>query len=368
MRKYKKMYSQLSQYQKRILWIWQLVLVVIFGLFIGLTSYFLYSDKKMEDIYWKKYLNENTRLTEIQQKESRAATQVLTGVYVENINEVNIRNSNYTVTFQLWFRWDDDKKLNMMENYEIYNGQIDSQEVMKDIVVDGIRYQLARIKATVAKTFWTTRFPLGSYQLRFYIEPKEAISDIVLIPDKGTSYINENINISGFNVKRFETSRFIKVYKNNRSEPAFNPIISRTVTEYLTSIELNRENVGLYIKCFIALVGTLGWVLIVLFICTYHKVNPLSMIPGALFGTVSNILVGANLVPDALHIGLLEFVNMLGILVIIFVSFSIITINRQRTHYKEEEFASFLGKHIFWLITFFTILGNILLPLSAYTF
>ncbi|REC26813.1 hypothetical protein CF160_14845 [Enterococcus pseudoavium] len=41
-------------------------------------------------------------------------------------------------------------------------------------------YQLARVRATIAKTFWTTRFLMGSHQLRFYLEPKDDIRNVVL--------------------------------------------------------------------------------------------------------------------------------------------------------------------------------------------
>ncbi|MDT2522087.1 hypothetical protein [Enterococcus raffinosus] len=368
MNKWRSVYSELQEKQKKKLWIWLSVIFIFFSLYVGATSWFLYHDAQMEDVYWTHYLNENPKLTKDEQLLAKDALKVKTGTYVENINQIDMRSSNYTITFQVWFRWKGNPKLDMLDNYEIYNGQITSQETLKDVEKGDTSYQLARVRATVAKNYWTTRFPMGSHQLRFYIEPKDDIRNIVLEADNENSSINENINISGFDLKRFDTNIFVKEYKNDKSNPETEGRGAYTVTEFVTAMDLNRENIGLYVKCFIALVGTLSWVLIVLFICTYHNVDPLSMIPGALFGTVSNIIVGANLIPDALHIGLLEFVNIFGILIILFASFAIITINRQRSYYKDEAFASFFGKHIFWILTFFTILGNILLPLCAYRF
>lgn len=368
MNRWKSGYSRLEKNQKKKLWVWLSVIFVFFTLYIGYTSWYLYRDGKMEDIYWERYLNENPTLSKSENQLAENAIRVKTGVYIENINKIDIRSSSYTITFQVWFRWDGDPNLDMLNNYEIYHGLIDSQETLKDIKDGHTNYQLARVTSTIAKTFWTTRFPMGSHQLRFYLEPKDDISNIVFVADKENSSINENINISGFELKRFDTNIFVKEYENDKLNPETEGRGSYSVTEFLTAIELNRKTIGLYIKCFIALVGTLSWVLIVLFICTYHNVDPLSMIPGALFGTVSNIIVGANLIPDALHAGLLEFVNIFGILIILFASFAIITINRQRSYYHDDRFASFLGKHVFWLLAFFTVLGNILLPLCAYRF
>ncbi|MGL6292210.1 MAG: hypothetical protein ACRC2P_02100, partial [Eubacterium aggregans] len=52
------------------------------------------------------------------------------------------------------------------------------------------------------------------------------------------------------------------------------------------------------------------------------------MIPAALFGTVTNIMVGANLLPEAIDTGLLEFVNFFGIAILLAGAIAIININR----------------------------------------
>ncbi|GCF92969.1 hypothetical protein NRIC_08600 [Enterococcus florum] len=369
MKKWKQGYARLDLVKKRRLWVWLIVMVLFFSVYIGATSFYLHKDRTQEEKYWTHYLNEKDQLTPQEETIAAGATRVNVGLYMENINEINIRNSYYTVTFQVWFKWQDNPALDMIENCEIYQGQIISSETLKDTTTGNIRYQLARVTAKVSKTFWTTRFPLSSYQLRMYLEPKASIEDILFVPDKENATINPNINVAGFDLQRFDTNLFVQEYANSKGDPEIEAQNeSYVVTEYLAAMELNRDSIGLYIKCFIALVGTLGWVLIVLFICTYHNVDPLSMIPGALFGTVSNILVGANLVPDALHTGLLEFVNVFGILIILFASFAIITINRMRTYHEDDQYASFFGKHVFWLLTFFTILGNVVIPMAAYNF
>lgn len=103
-----------------------------------------------------------------------------------------------------------------------------------------------------------------------------------------------------------------------------------------------------------------------MFLCTYHRVDPLSMIPAALFGTVSNIMVGANLLPDALEIGLLEYVNAWGIFTIIAGALTIININRIRNKHGDKRFAALFGRVMSFTLMFIVILGHILMPLSAY--
>ncbi|MEG2703237.1 MAG: hypothetical protein RSA65_11505, partial [Clostridia bacterium] len=122
----------------------------------------------------------------------------------------------------------------------------------------------------------------------------------------------------------------------------------------------------MYMKCFIALFGTSLWIFITLFICTNHHVDPLDMIPEALFGSVGNIMIGASLLPDALSMGLLEYVNIWGIMTVIAGAMYIISVNRIRNKYQDQDYAYFFGRAMFVLLLFFVVAGHILMPLCAY--
>lgn len=156
-------------------------------------------------------------------------------------------------------------------------------------------------------------------------------------------------------------------YQNTQNDPALDnqkgDLSEVITTEILTSVEIVRDGWGTYIKCFIALFATLVWVLIMLYLSTVHETDPLSMIPGAFFGAVSNILVGANLLPDALEMGLVEFVNIWGIFNILACSIMIISINSIRNRYDSRGFAKIYGRIMFVTTCAVTFLGNLLLPL-----
>ncbi|MEG2372511.1 MAG: hypothetical protein RSB36_06970, partial [Hydrogenoanaerobacterium sp.] len=180
------------------------------------------------------------------------------------------------------------------------------------------------------------------------------------------SGVNPSMGISGYKLMRNTVGVVNYEYLNTQSDPVIGkaPVHS----ELVTALEINRSTWGLYVKCFIALFGTTTWVLITLFLNTYHKVDPLGMIPAALFGTVSNIMVGANLLPDALQLGLIEYVNIWGVMIILAVTFAIININRIRSKYEDKEFAVFYGRIMFYTILTLTVVGNVSLPLTAFRF
>lgn len=92
------------------------------------------------------------------------------------------------------------------------------------------------------------------------------------------------------------------------------------------------------------------------------------MIPAALFGTVTNITVGASLLPDTLSLGLLEFVNTWGVLTIIAGTITVINVNHIRKKWEDRAYAKKYGRVMSALIMFFTVPGHIIMPLAAYKF
>ncbi len=351
-----------EKWQIKKLLAWFLGFVIIGGGYICYTTYTLYRDKSAEEYYWQKNMLDREAEAIGAQQVGAETTRVFTGTYLESVKEVALRSSYYRVVCSIWFRWKGDDDLDMVNNFHIYNGTTNKLEVMEDTMINGWHYQRCRLDVTVNNDFWTVRFPLESHQMRFYIEPNMPAKRVTLEKDGDNSSYNPNIGIPGFYIVRHDTAEFTQVYDTSYGKNSDDEITS----EFMTQLEINRSGLGLYAKCFIALFGTSLWVFITMFLCTYHRVDPLSMIPAALFGTVSNIMVGANLLPDALEIGLLEYVNAWGIFTIIAGALTIININRIRNKHGDNRFAALFGRVMSFTLMFIVILGHILMPLSAY--
>lgn len=358
-------FGELKSWQKKRLLMSFFTYVIIAAVFLGYAVVTMYTDKKAEDDYWVSMLQTPEKVEERARQFNQNATEVTVGTYIENLKEINLKTSNYRVVALIWFKWNGDENLDMAKHFRIYKGTMNKMETVKNYHENGVNYQAVRCDVTVTKNYWNRRFPLESHQLRMYVESELPVDDVVFVNDEDSG-INESLGISGYDLRRNATGTTMIEYKDNHGDPEMTGGIINA--EHITALELNRDSMGLYVKCFIALVGTTTWVLITLFICTYHRVDPLSMIPAALFGTVTNIMVGANLLPDALQLGLLEYVNIFGIMTIMAVALSIININRIRNKYEDRDFASFYGRVMFYTILFFVVAGNIILPISAYMF
>ena len=337
--------------------------VIVAVVFLCFSCDWLRDKRVASDVRWDTMFDMPEETVELVKQQSANATVVSTGTYIENIKEVSLRNSYFDIDFTVWFEWQGDPELDMANNYRIYNGTISNKEIVQDYHEDGQNYQLVRCTSKISKTFHTERFPLESHELKFYIESNVPCYRAVLKADKENSGINPDLRMSGFNVINYGISEFAYAYDFNGSPEYAGEVVS---SELLTAVEIDRATIGLYIKCFVSLFATTLWSLITVYLCAFHRLDPLGMIPSALFGTVANVMVGANLLPDALNGGLLEFVNIWGVATVLWCAIAIINVNRVRKEYEDPVFAKQLGLIMFVTILTITLAGHILLPCMAY--
>lgn len=361
--------AALEAWQKKRLFSWLAIFSVMAGIFLTYAITTVHNDRAKQDANWEYPFTVNEEImADVERIRGESnPTEVAIGTYLEDLKDFSLKNGTFRLTSMVWFKWKGNDDLNFVDNFRVYKGYINRSSLIEDITLhDGTRYQSFRVDVTITKQFETSRFPLESHQLRMYIEPDYTINEVVLVDDKESNSYASNISITGYEICNYDTGIFYYRYPTDYGHGEYSN--GKISSEHITAIELNRSSVGVYLKCFIALFGTTSWVLIVLYICTFHRVDPLGMLPAALFGTVTNIMVGANLLPDALDLGLLEFINFWGIFTIITVTVGVININRIRNKFEDRDFAKFFGKTVFFFVLMVIILGHTLIPLAAYKF
>lgn len=360
---------KLEKWKKQRLVITLVVYLAVCIIFLLFTCGYIVKDNKAQRAEWKQARTLNSGLLKTVDKiGARNHTPVVTtGTYVENVQKIDLKANTFDATVTVWFRWKGHDNLDMANDFRIYKGVINNKELVADETRGNTHYQKVRVDLTLNKNYDTPTFPLDAHQLRIFIEPNERCDQVMLKADSKYSTLNPYLDISGYHVTDTCVSTVPIKYTNTQNDPALDNVSKPDeagviTTEVLTSINISRSSWGTYIKCFIALFATLIWVIIMLYLSTVHEIDPLGMIPGAFFGAVSNILVGANLLPDALETGLIEFVNIWGIMNILCCAMMIISINSIRNRFDEKGFARFYGRIMFYTMVVMTALGNILLP------
>ena len=358
-------WGELKDWQKKRLGYSVVIFLGVMLTVLVIACAVIYTDKAGEDQYWDSYFQTDEDVQAAVDEISGSAVKVSTGVYVDNFKSISLKDNSFTAQYLIWFRWQGSPDLDMADNFRIYKGTINKKELVKDYHQGNENYQLVRVDATVSKAFWTVRFPLESHQLRVYIESNYPANRVVFVEDTPAD-VNGNTGVTGYDMTRIGSAVVGYEYDQTHGDPEMNGSVP--VTEYMVQMEFNRDGFGTFLMCFIAMFGTSLWVFITLYINTYHRVDPLAMIPAALFGTVSNIMVGANMLPGTVGLGLLVFLNLWGILTILAVTMTIININRIRNRFEDRSFAGYYGRTMLRLMGTVVLLGDILMPLLAYKF
>lgn len=365
-------WAEMETWQRKRLVGSLLAVLAFFATFLLITCTLLSNDKAGEDEYWNRYMTESTQYDDEVAKYSENATHVLVGTYLENVKSIDVKNSSFEVGMDVWYRWEGNDQLDFTttDSVHFYKGTVKKTNILNDYHEGNTHYQQVRYDVVINKQYWTPRFPLESHQMRIYLEPSANVNDVVFDIDKENSYTNPNLGISGFKMTRFGVAPAVVAYDKTNSNPEFDSFADTHTykTELMTQFEINREDIGLYFKCFIAMYGTTAWILLCLYICTNRRVDPLGMIGSAFFGAVSNIMIGANLVPDALKFGLLEYGNLFGVSVIIAGTAIAISINYIRHERKDMAFAQFYGRIMLVVFVAIVVIGNLALPLSSMIF
>src|SRR5262245_28483838 len=90
--------------------------------------------------------------------------EVTTGIYVERIIAVSVKDFEWKVEFYVWFRWEGDE-IQLEDGFEVVDGAIESAKKEREHVEGQSHYELYRVVAQITKFFDVTRFPRDDHLL-----------------------------------------------------------------------------------------------------------------------------------------------------------------------------------------------------------
>lgn len=360
-----------QRWQKRRLVSSVVILLAIFVPYICYSAWSMYADAQNENRYWDYYLQPpSEEVLDLMEEYAASAAKVDVAFNLEQVQSIDIAKSNFTVMVNVAYRWQGHPELDFSskDNVSFYKGDISDILVLEDEHDGDTNYQYIQYIVTINKDYWTVRFPLESHQLRMYLEPSYNVNRVVFDVNRIASYVNPNLAISGYELTRWDTNVEVIADDHTMLNPLYDDYDDPTVytTEAMLQLEVNRSGIGVYLKCTVAMFGTLGWILLCLYVATFRHVNALGMVGSAFFGAVSNILVGANMNSAALQLGLIEYVNLFGLGIIVASTAVVIAINTIRNERENESFAQFYGRVMLVLISILIVVANVLLPVCAY--
>ena len=242
------------------------------------------------------------------------------GLYLDGVEAISIRDSFWTPTFYLWFRWSGDKALNPGGNFRIVDGSVTRKELQDEYYgADGTNYQRYRVSARMTKFFNTTRVPRDSHQLNIYVEDSRYdATRLRYVADPGTS-ISSRVRVPGYDVSRTaEQVAKTHTYRTAYGDPRAEGAERRTFSMYTYGVDIARTGMGVYFKVFIGLFAGMALCLTSFNLRASDAGPRFSMVAGAYFGAVANSYLVGSLIPSSGQFGLVEYVSFLGLFTIFF--------------------------------------------------
>lgn len=294
-------------------------------------------------------------------------TPVHIGIYLDGIENFSIKDSYWTPTFYIWFRWKGDQSIQPGKNFRLVDGKIEKKELQNSYYApDGTHYELYKVVARVTKFFNTTRVPLDDHMLNIYIE--DASNDVNRLRYVADSQadLSSRVKVSGYDITGHRAVVKPHTYKTSYGDPRLKEGNRTTFSEYNFGVTLKRNGLGVYMKLFIGLYAG-----VLLTFCSFFirpsETAPRYAFPSAsYFGVVGNAYMAHSLLPSSGHFGLADLVTAIGLFTITFCVVASLISVYYYLRKKEEDFSRQLDKVSLRYIVAGFIAVNVLLPVCAF--
>jgi hypothetical protein len=357
--------------QKRWVRLWVLGLTLIYGIVTAVALVIVYKEKQESDNRHAIRMSADRVEAGLTPPEPLPPTgdfvSVNVGLYVDSIDNFSIKDSMWSTTFFMWFRWKGDKDLDPVKSVQLVDARIEKKDVLEQYAgEDGINYQRARISARMFKSFNTTRVPLDDHLLVIALEDGARDGTklrYVIDPD---SNVSSRTKIAGYKVTGFSSNVKNHTYKSSYGDPRFKDGSRKTFTEAVFGVKIARISMGLYFKLLLALFAGITLTLCSFFIRPPDNGARFSLPTASYFGAVANSYTISSTLPSTGQFGLIDYVTALGLMTI-FICMAATLTSAYFYVRKDEAFSRTLDRATRTTIAIAYVLANVALPLTAFS-
>jgi hypothetical protein len=286
-------------------------------------------------------------------------TTVRVGTYLDAIDTVSIRDSNWTGDFIVWFAWTGDPKLDPAGHMTLVDGEITAKELQEeDHNPDGTNYQRYRVSARFKKFFNTTLVPMERPQLNIFIEDGERDASVLRYVADPTSGISSRATSPGYHVVAAATVVKPHTYRTSFGQGEKR----RTFSQFVAGVSLVKAGMGVYLKIFMALYAAQALALAAFFVYP-ADVSPRFALPtAAYFGAVANSYIANSILPPSDVFGLVDYVEAFGLATIFLtVALSLLS-NFMCGSRNDPALALLIDRVMFYTLGLCCLAANILIP------
>ena len=156
--------------------------------------------------------------------------EVRTGIYLNNLYDLNMNAHSFYADFYIWFKWKGDfdptnvEFVNSIEKWSVTNTGFDGDSTPVRLK-DGTNYRIFRIEGRFFHSFSLNRFPLDQHELDIQVENPDADKDsLIYLPDTTTAaaMVRPSLNLVGWEQLGSQLVHKVHDYGSNFGNPEEN--------------------------------------------------------------------------------------------------------------------------------------------------
>lgn len=289
---------------------------------------------------------------------------VTVGFYVDRIPALAFADAAWTVDFYVWFKWKGDG-LDPGAHYQVVDGELNANEVVKRVDDGADHYELRRATATITKVFDISRFPNDDHVLTIAIEDGEKdTSELAYVADTEGSSVSSRIKVTGYAPGKGTILVKDHAYKTTRGDPTLEGKPKAIHSQAVFAVPLHRPDWGLFLKLFLTLYVAVGVSMLVFFIKPTDVDARFGLSVGALFAVMANAYVIQGAVPSASGLSMADLVTGMATLTLL-LTLGQSTIALTMCHRGYEDLADKFDRLTMIALTVAFAVVNVTIPMAA---
>jgi hypothetical protein len=252
--------------------------------------------------------------------EPAGPVEVSVGIYLNQVRELSLRDSQFVADFWVWFRWKKGAAVDPLATFEIVGGDIQSRvnEGREDLPGGEWSYATARIVARVVQVLDVSQFPQDRHRLVIAIEDGEHEDfELTYAADSANSRIDPNVHVPGFQVANFETVIAQHAYKTNYGDVTLPTNSESKYSRFEFALNIERPGFGYTLKLVWGMWLSAIVALLALFIKPINVDPRFGLGVGAIFAAMANQYLVSSALPDSATVTSADIVGMATIVVIL---------------------------------------------------
>jgi hypothetical protein len=299
--------------------------------------------------------------------------KVLTGVYLNNMYDLNMNAHSFYADFYIWFKWKGNfdptnvEFVNSIEKWSVTNTGFDGDSTPVRLK-SGENYRIFGVEGRFFHAFTLSRFPMDEHQLDIQIENPDADRDSILyLPDTtSTPYaaVRPSINWVGWDLKGCALTHKLHDYGTNFGNPDDN---ARQYSNLSYTVTLARPLSFFLLKMLLPLVIVIFMSLGALVLHPDHIDTRSSLPIGGLLTAVFLQQSYSDALPDSGYMVLMDKIYLLVYLLTAMIILHVIIAGNVLSKQEDRERINRLDRWETWLaVCYFVVfcLGVLLLTFA----